>query len=242
MVVFDQPPVLCLVHFVQLRIAQKQQHERNAGDDKRKPCGQGCRDKVSRDPVGERAGARHGGSRPRPPGRRETQFRDGCGSRQCVSVRRGSGAFGSGCGGRARGAEHQQTLVEVRADQHLFTFWLRDVQDGCPIYMPSYRVAISAEHDDPRSFREIAEAVRAKGLVSQAQEIEAEPEETYEAACARNRNLSYCPTWLGLSRDMRIFRFGYTREAGSNTEASCVYLVRLVLLGSVARRRAWCRW
>jgi hypothetical protein len=104
------------------------------------------------------------------------------------------------------------TMVRIKTRLNPFTFFLRDVQVDFPIYMPDYGVAVIPANDR-RSFAEIAAAVQAKGLVAQHQAFEAEPEETFENACKQNRNLM-CPTWLGLSRDMRFFDIGYSPRMG----------------------------
>ena len=104
------------------------------------------------------------------------------------------------------------TLVMVSWRSTAFSFFLRDVQTGRPIWIPDYGVAVTATQDK-RDYDQIVEVIRAEGLVGQAQRLENEPEETFEAACARNRDMM-CPTWLGLSRDMRIFRVGYEPPLG----------------------------
>lgn len=104
------------------------------------------------------------------------------------------------------------TMVTVQAKRHPFTFFLRDVHAESPIYIPEYQVAVTRS-EDRSDYDSIAEAVRSKGLVGGLEQIAAEPEETYANAGRRNRDL-YCPTWLGLSRDMRIFRVGHLLEFG----------------------------
>jgi hypothetical protein len=104
------------------------------------------------------------------------------------------------------------TLVTVQSAKGPFSFFLRDVDAESPIYIPEYHVIVT-EARDGRAYANIAEAIRTKGLRSPLQQIEAMPEETYEDAAKRNRNLM-CPTWLGLSRDMRIFRVAHLPEFG----------------------------
>ena len=104
------------------------------------------------------------------------------------------------------------TLVMVSWGSRTFSFFLRDVQSGRPVWVPDYGVAVTAARDK-RNYEQIAAAVHAEGLVGRAQRLEDEPEETFEAACARNRDMA-CPTWLGLSRDMRVFRVGVEPERG----------------------------
>ena len=84
-----------------------------------------------------------------------------------------------------------------------FSLFLRDVSKQYPIFVPEYGVAVT-DADDTRCCEEIEQAIRARGLQSNLQRIESEPEETYDVAAAHTRSL-VCPIWLGLSRDFRIF-------------------------------------
>jgi len=106
------------------------------------------------------------------------------------------------------------TLVHVRTQRKPFSFFLRDVHKDTPMIIPAYSVAVT-EAGDKRSYEEIAAAVIGKGHRTTLQRIEDEPEETFANAAARTRDM-YVPTWLGLSRDIRIFemRLGepYTRN------------------------------
>jgi hypothetical protein len=103
-------------------------------------------------------------------------------------------------------------LVQVSTAGASFSFFLRDVTRAAPIWIEAYGVAVT-ESGDPRDYEELAADIRAKGLIGEAQRFADAPEETFEAAAARNRNLK-CPTWLGLSRDMRIFHLSYQQERG----------------------------
>ncbi|MFH1023845.1 MAG: hypothetical protein V1809_10725 [Planctomycetota bacterium] len=104
------------------------------------------------------------------------------------------------------------TRVAVNTTKNPFTFFLRDVNRSFPIFIPEYGVIVT-EGGDTRSFSAIAEAIRGKGLVSHMAAIENAPEESYEAACRGNRD-QVCPTWLGLSRDMRIFEVNCKSDCG----------------------------
>jgi hypothetical protein len=85
-----------------------------------------------------------------------------------------------------------------------FTFFLRDVVPQTPILVRGLQVAVLAA-DDRRTYEQVDAAVRAKKLQSVRESIDAAPEETYESACRGVKEMR-CPTWLGLGRDMRIFR------------------------------------
>ncbi|MCY3022495.1 MAG: hypothetical protein NTW87_26235 [Planctomycetota bacterium] len=110
----------------------------------------------------------------------------------------------------ARGAN--STLIQLRCGKSPVAFLLRDVKAAAPMYIPEYGVAITSA-SDPRGYAEIAESVRRQGLVSELQRIANDPEETYEKAAARNRSMQ-CPTWLGLGRDLRIFRVSNEEHGG----------------------------
>ncbi|MCC6125932.1 MAG: hypothetical protein IT426_13285 [Pirellulales bacterium] len=85
-----------------------------------------------------------------------------------------------------------------------FSFFLRDVAPETPLLVRGLNVA-AVPADDARSYDAIDAAIRAKRLRSERDAIDAEPEETYENACLHTRSMR-CPTWLGVGRDMRIFR------------------------------------
>lgn len=98
------------------------------------------------------------------------------------------------------------TVVTVQTKTNPFSFFLRDVGSLYPIYIPAYQVVVT-ESGDSRSYDEIGEATRSRGLLRNLQRVENEAEESFETAAEQARNLS-CQTWLGLSRDMRIFALG----------------------------------
>ena len=96
-----------------------------------------------------------------------------------------------------------QTIVTVRTAGAPFSFFLHNVDARYPIYIPEYGVAVT-ESSDSRDYGEIRRDVEEKGLQTELQRIESEPEETYEEAIQHVREMKG-QTWLGLSRDMRIF-------------------------------------
>jgi hypothetical protein len=95
------------------------------------------------------------------------------------------------------------TIVEVADKEHPFSFFLRDVNKEFPIYIPAYGVIVTTA-DDPRTYDETLRTIHARASRTKLQQIEAEPEETFADAAANAREMQV-PTWLGLSRDMRIF-------------------------------------
>lgn len=104
------------------------------------------------------------------------------------------------------------TIINVFTENSPFSFFLRDVSSEYPVYIPEYGVAVT-EAADKRDFAKIAKDISSGKLKSDFGRYEAEPEESYEKAGASN-NDQYCPTWLGLGRDMRIFRVGYYEGFG----------------------------
>jgi hypothetical protein len=99
------------------------------------------------------------------------------------------------------------TRILIRGSQHPFGFFLRDVNSDYPIYLPDHG-AIVTDGEDTRSFEEIERGIQQRGLLSRLQQIESENEENYGNAAANTRILK-CPTWLGLSRDVRIFEVDF---------------------------------
>src|SRR5262245_19866036 len=96
-----------------------------------------------------------------------------------------------------------QTILTVRVGQHSFSFFLRDVSRQNPIFLPELGVAVTLAGDH-RSFAGISRAIRNRGGKTVCQQIELEPEETFVNAAANTLHAE-CQTWLGLSRDIRIF-------------------------------------
>lgn len=94
-------------------------------------------------------------------------------------------------------------LVTVDSSVQPFTFRLHDVDARYPIYIREYGVIVT-DGDDTRSYKQIEAEINAKGLLTSLETIESESEENYETAAAHTKNLA-CQTWLGLSRDVRMF-------------------------------------
>ncbi len=95
------------------------------------------------------------------------------------------------------------SVVTVRARENPFSFFVRDVRREFPIIIREYEVAVT-EADDLRSYEDIVEDIDARGLASRLERFAAEPEESFETAAAKTKNMR-APTWLGLSRDVRMF-------------------------------------
>ncbi len=101
------------------------------------------------------------------------------------------------------------TIVSVRTGRNPFSFFLRDVTREYPMYIPEYRVAVTTSDDD-RSYEDIESFLKSRNGRTKLGQIESEPEESFDSAAVHTRNQP-CPTWLGLSRDMRIFELADNR-------------------------------
>ena len=96
------------------------------------------------------------------------------------------------------------TLVTVDRAPFPFTFAVRDVTAKSPVFVPE-AACFALPGNDPRNYEAALAELRAKNLVSDAKRMELEPEESYEHACQIDREQTV-PVWLGLGRDLRIFR------------------------------------
>ena len=104
------------------------------------------------------------------------------------------------------------TLVTVENNQGSFSFFVRDVNRKCPIWIPDCSVMVIPASDH-RSYAEIASSYDQPEFKTSLQRIDVEAEESFENAKKIVRRQPSCPTWLGLSRDMRSFLLGF-RENG----------------------------
>lgn len=104
------------------------------------------------------------------------------------------------------------TIVAINLKENPFSFFLRDVSKAYPIFIPAYNVVVT-DADDGRTYSEIRDSINAKGLRTSLQHIGSEKEESFEGAAAQTRKMR-CQTWLGLSRDMRLFGIGFRADEG----------------------------
>jgi len=96
------------------------------------------------------------------------------------------------------------TRVLVRTALHSFAFLLRDINAANPIFIGPYEVAVTTR-DDRRSYHDIVADIASRNLASDLEKIATEPEETFAHAAAATRQQT-CENWLGISRDVRLFR------------------------------------
>ena len=101
------------------------------------------------------------------------------------------------------------TIVTVRNSDHPFSFFLRDINKDYPVYIPEFQVAVTTA-EDIRTYEQIETALKNRHLKTKLQQIEGEQEESFDSASVHTRNQP-CPTWLGISRDMRIFELSDNR-------------------------------
>jgi hypothetical protein len=95
------------------------------------------------------------------------------------------------------------TIIHVISEQSPFSFNLRDVSSAYPIYIPEFGAAALPEKDR-RTYREVADDIASRHLLSDFTRMNSEPEESYENACKFNRDRN-SPIWLGVGRDVRGF-------------------------------------
>lgn len=95
------------------------------------------------------------------------------------------------------------TLVHILSEKDPFSFLLRDVKENFPIYLPKLGVAVLTGNDS-RSFAEVEQDILSRKTLTKLQAIELKEETSFSSVEAQVRSKT-APTWLGLSRDFRIF-------------------------------------
>lgn len=94
------------------------------------------------------------------------------------------------------------TIMTVRASNP-FSFFVRDVHADRPIWIPEYDVCVTEENDE-RTYAQIVADITASGRQTKITKMESSPEESFRNAASHTRNMP-CVTWLGMSRDIRLF-------------------------------------
>lgn len=102
----------------------------------------------------------------------------------------------------------EATIVSIDNGAQSFSFFLRDVNGDSPIWIPEYQVTVLPD-GDARSYGQVVDEIKSRGLASKDDRIEAAGEASFEEAFRSCRSMS-APIWLGISRDMR--RFEVTEE------------------------------
>nr|MBP7143386.1 hypothetical protein [Opitutaceae bacterium] len=102
------------------------------------------------------------------------------------------------------------TLVAVTTMPRGFAFRLGDIRSDFPVFLPDERIIVTSGHDT-RSYDEIVAAIRSGSRKTALQKLATAPEAGFTTAAAGSSNPA-AATWLGLSRDMRLFRIDARME------------------------------
>ena len=110
------------------------------------------------------------------------------------------------------GPAAKATVISIVNDSRSFSFFLRDVRANYPIYIPDYGVIVTTG-DDGRAYEAIESEILSKHLKSAKERIESTSEWSFDRAAEACRK-EEVPTWLGLSRDVRIFEINNDHPEG----------------------------
>ncbi len=105
------------------------------------------------------------------------------------------------------------TIVTLNTVDDGFSFFLRDVSKEYPVYVPEYKTIVT-DAGDKRSFKEIVQDIDSRNGRSKLEEYACAEEESFASAAADTRELK-CVTWLGISRDIRVFEIGTRLTSGT---------------------------
>lgn len=100
------------------------------------------------------------------------------------------------------------TIVTANTATNPFSFFLRDVNVGYPIYLPTHHAAVLTA-SDKRSFDEVAQAVESRAASTKLEATEQAAETDFKSVSKIVRD-QHTPTWLGIARDFRIFQLNET--------------------------------
>jgi hypothetical protein len=137
----------------------------------------------------------------------------------------------------AVGAGSAATIVTIHSGKRSFSFFLRDVSSEYPIYIPEYETIVTRD-DDARNYDQIEAAVREGKRQTSLEKINSEPEESFDSAAIHTRNQS-CPTWLGISRDIRIFEIGLPQDMDLITPRNASSPVKIPETGESTVTYGW---
>lgn len=101
-------------------------------------------------------------------------------------------------------------LVTVENAPRAFTFVLSDVSADYPVWLPDDGVIVT-DKTETRTYEQITAAIRRRGGQTKLQQLAAAAETTFDRAAATGRDLKL-QTWLGVTRDMRLFRIDENME------------------------------
>ena len=112
------------------------------------------------------------------------------------------------------------TVVSIKTVKNPFSFFVRDVSFASPIFLPDYGVVVLID-TDKRTYQEVEIEVLSRKLRTKIQRIETEKEVSFSSAESTVRNMTV-PTWLGTSRDFRIFEIAESLSDGSRGESNII--------------------
>lgn len=105
------------------------------------------------------------------------------------------------------------TIVSLTTIDDGFSFFLRDVSKEYPVYVAEYKTIVT-DGDDRRSFDAIVQEIKSGNRRSKLEEYACAEEESFDSAAKVTRELK-CVTWLGISRDIRVFEIGTRLTSGT---------------------------
>lgn len=114
----------------------------------------------------------------------------------------------------------EPTVISVKTDDQPFSFFARDVNNKYPIFIPGYKVVVLPENDT-RAYDAVEREILLRKSKTKVQHIEEEKETSFDAAAKVTRSMSV-PTWLGISRDMRIFEVSESLPDAAIGEANII--------------------
>ncbi|BBH22152.1 hypothetical protein Back11_34970 [Paenibacillus baekrokdamisoli] len=104
-------------------------------------------------------------------------------------------------------------IVTVKAPNYSFSFFVRDIHAKYPVYLPEYGVIVT-DGEDTRTYREIEDSILSLRKLKTLEKVKLEPETSYEGVSPHTKDLHF-QTWLGLSRDFRIFTVDFHESLNS---------------------------
>ena len=112
------------------------------------------------------------------------------------------------------------TVISVKTAIQPFSFFARDVSTEFPVLISGYGVLVLPS-TDLRRYEEVENEVLSRKLKTKIGRIEAEPETSFSAVENKVKKMTV-PTWLGTSRDFRIFEVSESLTDAAKGEANII--------------------
>lgn len=112
------------------------------------------------------------------------------------------------------------TIVSIKINENKFSFFLRDVKNSYPIYIPEYQVLI-LEYSNGGSYSDTETEILKLRKTTKLQKMESENEISFSNIQDKVKDMSV-PIWLGISRDVRIFELNSGLDDDPRPEARFV--------------------